>query len=112
MTHTPQEYDAKRAEVVNVLADGMKTMSDGDIATRIVSMLIHDKGNLNKYDATLTIALEAHRKAVLRDAAKVIQDNQILHGGERGRELSPRIDGNIEGMHYATEILKLAGDVQ
>jgi len=64
MTEIPEIKDG-RSDTIFRMAVSMATMSVDDIAARVVGLLIHDEGNLNRYQATLEICLEAFKLSLV-----------------------------------------------
>jgi hypothetical protein len=58
-----RDIEERRRCVIATMATNMAILPDDEIAARVVGLLIHDHGNLNRYQQTLEIVLEAHRIA-------------------------------------------------
>jgi len=122
-----QEFDA----VLTVFDKHMSDeafLKDGDVVERLKQFRLRwqEDGDLLYLGKALTDAvveietlrratpapsasggLEAVRSAALEEAARLIEQNELLHTSG-GDELRPRSDGNRNGLSYADAIRKLA----
>lgn len=101
------EEEKHRESIIEKFAAGMPEMTVNGIACRTVRLLIYCEGNPDRYQNAIEIVLEAHRRAMLRQAARLIRTHQILHTSEGG-VLRPRGEGNIESLAYAEELERMA----
>lgn len=51
-------------ELIENVAQGVKDLPDVEIASRIVGLLIHDQGNLNKYQRTIELSLRIYARVL------------------------------------------------
>lgn len=58
LNQTDAAYEAARRMKVKEVAKAMKDLTIQEVASRTVVMLIHDEGNLNRYQASLEFMLE------------------------------------------------------
>ncbi len=102
-----EDEEKHRESIIETFATDMSSMTINAIACRAVQLLIFCEGNINRYQHAIEIVLEAHRRAMLRQSAAIIRNNQILHTSEGG-VLRPRGEGNIESLAYADELERMA----